>query len=187
MPAAVLDACVLVPAALRDTLLHAAQDRMFAVRWSERILDELTRTLVTGGMTSPEQAARLLRTMRRAFPQAMVDEDRIAPLVESMTNHPKDRHVAAAAVAAHAPLIVTLNARDFPTASLSVLAIEALSPDTFLTSLLATEPARVFNILKRQAAELRRPIVPLDQVLDNLALHVPVFVALVREALLAAE
>jgi len=44
--------------------------------------------------------------MRRAFPEAVETYEH---LIDSMTNHPKDRHVLAPAVAAEADVIVTLN------------------------------------------------------------------------------
>lgn len=49
--------------------------------------------------------------MRNAFPGAAVGG--WEALVEEMDNDPEDRHVAAAAVAAGADTIVTLNLSDF--------------------------------------------------------------------------
>lgn len=46
---AVLDANVLFPFTLRDTLLRAAAVRMFQAYWSEEILAEATRNLVKTG------------------------------------------------------------------------------------------------------------------------------------------
>lgn len=46
--AAVLDACVLYPLPLRDTLLRVAEQDLYAVRWSRRILDEVTSNLIRG-------------------------------------------------------------------------------------------------------------------------------------------
>jgi len=37
----VLDACVLIPASLRDTLLRAAEQGMYQMHWSELILEEV--------------------------------------------------------------------------------------------------------------------------------------------------
>ena len=42
----VLDACVLVPGSLRDTLLRAAEAGLYRLCWSDRILDELRLSLV---------------------------------------------------------------------------------------------------------------------------------------------
>jgi hypothetical protein len=45
--AVVLDACVLYPLPLRDTLLRVAQQTLYTPRWSGRILEEVARNLVT--------------------------------------------------------------------------------------------------------------------------------------------
>lgn len=44
---AVLDANVLIPAAPRDTLLRAAELGLFQPVWSDQILDEVQRNLVS--------------------------------------------------------------------------------------------------------------------------------------------
>jgi predicted nucleic acid-binding protein len=69
---AVLDANVLVPAALRDTLLRAAERGLYRPRRSDTILDELRRALVREGLTRDEGASRLIAAMRRAFRDAVV-------------------------------------------------------------------------------------------------------------------
>ena len=43
---AILDACVLYPATLRDLLLSLARDGLFHARWSDRIQDEWVRSLL---------------------------------------------------------------------------------------------------------------------------------------------
>ncbi len=49
-----------------------------------------------------------------------------------MQNHPKDRHVLAAAVTDNVDMIVTNNTKDFPRAACDKYEIEVLSPDKFL-------------------------------------------------------
>jgi type IV secretory pathway TrbD component len=92
----VLDACVLVPASLRDTLLGCAERRMYLPRWSNEILDELRRTLLEKLGRSPEQVDHLLAELNRHFADARVEG--FETLVALMTNDPGDRHVIAAAV-----------------------------------------------------------------------------------------
>jgi hypothetical protein len=55
-----LDACVLVPAPLRDTLLRLAERRLFGPRWTDEIMEEMVRTLVVV-QTLHEQADDLGR------------------------------------------------------------------------------------------------------------------------------
>ena len=53
-----------------------------------------------------------------------------------MTNHPKDRHVLAAAVAGRADTLVTENLKDFPPESAAPLGITVTGQDDFLLGLL---------------------------------------------------
>ena len=55
-PRVVLDANVLYPFTLRDTLLRSAEAGLCQVYWSAQILDEATRNLVLGGRMTARQA-----------------------------------------------------------------------------------------------------------------------------------
>jgi hypothetical protein len=101
----VVDANVLYPLTLRDTVLRAAAAGFYQLRWSKDILDEMERNLVAKGKIPPDKAARLRATMEKFFPEA--DVRGYQALVEAMPNHPKDRHVTAVAVKAGAQVIVT--------------------------------------------------------------------------------
>jgi predicted nucleic acid-binding protein len=177
---ATLDACVLVPAALRDTLLRTGAAGLYRPRWSDMILDEVERVLVREGMTTDVQARVLRDTMQAHFPEASVSGH--DGLIPAMTNDPKDRHVLAAAVVAGAQVIVTSNLRDFPTESLIPHRIEAQSPDEFLTDLFDLDPPLVLELVRQQAAALRRPPQLFAHVLEQLARHAPMFVEHLRVA-----
>jgi hypothetical protein len=75
------------------------------------------------------------------FPEAQVDG--YEKLTALMTNDSKDRHVAAAAVRAHAQVIVTLNLKDFQASSLTEWGIEARHPEQFLMDLYEIDPDTV--------------------------------------------
>lgn len=167
----VLDANVLYPFSLRDTLLRAAEAGLYQVYWSDEIMEETRRNLVASAGVSEEQAERLISLMKTAFPEALVTGH--AALVESMENHPKDRHVAAAASKAGAQVIVTMNLKDFIPLPAG---IEARSPDDFLCSLLELDPETMVALLRAQAAALRSPPVPLEKLLAGLAKTVPGFI-----------
>lgn len=109
--AAVLDASVLYPLPLRDTLLRIAETELYDVYWSEHILHEVVRNLIADGRTE-EQARRLTDTMTAAFEGAAVPQGAVDRIEPGMTNEPKDRHVLAAAVAAGANAVITLNLKD---------------------------------------------------------------------------
>src|SRR4051794_17228823 len=97
--AAGLDANVLYPLPLRDTLLRIAETELYDPYWSERILDEVARNLILDGRATEDQAGRLAAAMDGAFAGAAVPEEAIARLEPAMTNEPKDRHVLAATIA----------------------------------------------------------------------------------------
>jgi predicted nucleic acid-binding protein len=178
--AAVLDASVLYPLPLRDTLLRIAETELYDPYWSERILEEVARNLVADKRASEEQARRLIAAMAAAFDGAAVPQAAIDRLEGAMTNEPKDRHVLATAVASDAEAIVTLNLKDFPPEACEPFAIEPLHPDVFLLDLYGLDSDDVYEALKRQAAALSRPPMTPDELLDRLEVTVPSFVQTIR-------
>jgi predicted nucleic acid-binding protein len=169
---AVLDADVLYPMVLRDTLLRAAAAGCFRLHWSARILDEVIRNLIAMYGMEASKAEGLRHAMLTAFPEAEV-QGRDA--IESrMTNDPKDRHVAAAAVVAKASMIVTSNLRQFRTLPKGVVAV---SPDEFLQHLADSQPGRLRQALEAQVRAYRRPRVSMDGLLERLAIVAPGFAA----------
>jgi PIN domain len=55
-----VDANVLFPLTLRDTVLRAAAAGFYQLRWSAEILDEMERNLVSSGTMSTDKASRLV-------------------------------------------------------------------------------------------------------------------------------
>ncbi len=172
-PVAVLDACVLIPMPLADTLLRLAEPpALYEPRWADEILAEVTRTLIGRFGKTPEDARYRETAMREFFPEARVKD--YEPLVERMTNDPKDRHVLAAAVACRADYLVTFNLRHFPAESAKSHVANILGPSTFLIQLLAADPAAVEERLCDQAKAIG---VSADDLFSRLARSVPGFVA----------
>lgn len=154
MPSALLDACVLFPMYLRDTLLSTAEAGLYVPYWSQNILDEAMSNLILKGKVSVEQAENLEETMKAAFPEAMVT---VSPELEAvMTNNPKDRHVLAAAVMAKASIIVTHNLTDFDANALTPWKIKAFSPDEFLSNLFDDYPEEMVQVVRQQAQKYKR-------------------------------
>lgn len=149
----VLDTCVLFGGHLRDTLLRLAEARLYRPLWSADILQELERNLVGYGIDG-DKAARVIGLMREHFEDAEVEG--YAPLIATMTNDDKDRHVLAAAVRANAAAIVTSNLSDFPEDSTEPYRIDVISPDAFLIDQLDLSPGLVMRTLEEQAASHRR-------------------------------
>jgi len=171
----VLDTCVLAPMPLCDTLLRLAEDpALYLPKWSNDILLELRSTLQHMGYTAG-QVQRRITAMETAFGEAKVVGYEC--LLASMTNHPKDRHVVAAAVRCGADAIRTGNVKHFPTDSVAPYEIEVLTPDQFLVQQLDLNRELVMDRIRRQA-EVRG--VPMEELLFRLARHAARFTALAR-------
>jgi hypothetical protein len=84
------------------------------------------------------------------------------PLIASMKNEERDRHVAAAAVKAGAHVITTSNVKDFVHLPEGV---EAQSPDAFLCNLFDLDSPRFVELLREQAEDLVSPPVTFEEVL----------------------
>ncbi len=179
-----LDANVLFPLALCDTLLRAADAGLYQPYWSDQILEELENALVREQACSPESAARRVGQMRRYFPEAAVTG--FEHFIPAMLNDSGDRHVAAAAVAAGAQVIVTSNLRHFRLQDLPQ-GIGAQSPDEFLRNLFSLSPERLLQILHEQAEDLEAPPVSFEELLGGLAGTVPSFIDAVRSYIQATN
>jgi len=151
----VLDANVLYPFTLRDTLLRSAAAGFFQAYWSELLLEEATRNLVANSIVTADE-----------------------PLIAGMKNDEKDRHVAAAAVKAGAQVIVTMNLSDFGDLPDG---IEAQHPDEFLSNLFDLDPDSLTGIVQSQAADLKKPPRTFEEVVGALSKLVPDFAAAVRK------
>lgn len=178
----VLDACVLIPASLRDTLLRAAERGMYRLHWSELILEEVKRNLVKGGMTSSGDAQDLINVMSEFFAEAFVRG--FETLIPCMTNDEKDRHVLAVAVMSRSQVIVTSNIQDFSDTALAPFGIEAQTPDEFLIHLFNLNSKHIVKILTEQAQDLVEPPMSVQEVLEDLSLHAPRFVSAISPLLL---
>jgi hypothetical protein len=160
---------------LADTLLRLANARLYVPKWTDRIMCEVNRNLAGKFGLSGEQIAYRESEIRRHFPEAWVDG--YDDLIAAMTNHPKDRHVLAAAVKCKAELIVTLNAKDFPKTAVEPHAIGVVGPSTFLRDLYTLDPEKVSATIQRQAASISKPV---DYLLKRLQVNAPGFVDFLR-------
>ena len=93
-----------------------------------------------------------------------------------MTNHPKDRHVLAAAVVTKAEIVVTKNLKDFQEQDLKPWNIKSQSPDDFLGELFEEYPQTMVQILLTQSQKYKRTPLTLIQLLDKLNNQIPEFV-----------
>lgn len=168
-----LDSCVLYPYELRDLLLEIAHEHLYRVHWSAQILEDTVRNLVADARSTPEKASRFCAAMERAFPEALVEPP--PGLADQLGCDPGDRHVLAAAIAAKAEVIVTLNVRHFPTEVLEPLGIEAVTPDQFLCNLLDLDPGAMHGCLETIAARQSNPARTAQALLQILSRQAPTF------------
>ena len=93
---AVLDANVLYPVSLCDTLLRCALVDLYRPLWSNEILAEMVRNLIADGRATAVRANRRVEHMQHAFPQAIVRGYK-SP-ISGLGCHEKNRHVLSTAI-----------------------------------------------------------------------------------------
>lgn len=182
--AVVLDACVLAPMPLADTLLRLAEEpSLYRIVWTEELLQEIGGTLTKLGRTTA-QVERRLKFMRDYFPEAMYMLTR--EIVDAIPCLPdaNDRHVVAAAILGHANAIVTANTKDFPIECLSKYDLVCQTPDEFLIHQYHLNPGVVLEKLDAQATGIREQR---QGVLNRLKVPAPTFVNMVEKSTLSSS
>lgn len=150
-----IDACVLYPTVLREIVTGLAAAGAFTPLWSARILEEWAHAAARLGPGEEAVARGEIALLRARFPEAEVLPD---PATEARLWLPDgdDVHVLAAAIAARADVLLTLNIRDFPKSALDPEAILLRHPDEFLLEALARSPEAVARIVAQVHAEAAR-------------------------------
>jgi predicted nucleic acid-binding protein len=177
MFAALLDASVLYPMYLRDSLLRVAEQELYRPLWSPQILGEVSDALEQNAGLAPEVVDALLALIREHFPDAEIKS--YEELIPSLRlPDPDDRHVLAAAIKGNAEVLITANIRDFPESIEEEFGVAVQSPDVFLLERLSEDPERVVRALQDQVQPYTNPSMSVDDLLDLLGL--PGFAAAVR-------
>ena len=171
---ALLDANVLWSAALRDTLLLAAEENLFRPVWTRQILGEMARSLKARRPDlHPSRIDRTVDQILTHFPEALVEA--YEHLIPQMQNDAGDRHVLAAAVRARSNVLVTWNTRHFPPETCAPYDIEVQDPDEFLCDVWAADPSAMAKVLAMQGEHLLNPLRTVHEVLETLRRSVPQF------------
>ena len=165
---AVLDACVLYPAPVRDLLLHLAAAHLYTPKWTAVIHAEWIRNLLLNRPDlRPEQLEKTRAAMCAAFPDAEVGH--FESLIEGLAlPDADDRHLLAAAIRCQADVIVTANLKDFPAAALRPYDVEAQHPDAFVANLVDLNPEKAVEAFSLLVTRLKNPPRTTHQILDNL-------------------
>lgn len=146
------------------------------MRWSSQILDETQRAvekIMTARAISDgaERAFRSRQKMETAFPEALVEDYAVhMPLGQNLPDL-GDAHVLAAAVRTQAQTIVTENLKDFPSAVLLPLNLEARTADTFIADTIALDEGRAIQAIKQMLLRLRLPEKTADALLRDCEAH----------------
>lgn len=110
-------------------------------------------------------AARQITAIRKAFPDAMVDDyDEFKPEVKILPDGDDD-HVIAAACRCRASVLVTENIKDFPVSILSPLGIESKTSDDFIADTIDLDPLLAVRALARMRARFQNPKLSPDSLL----------------------
>ena len=178
---ALLDANVLFPFRKRDILLRFHHAGLFRARWTERILDEWTRSLLERKPHLEPSVRSQRRAMREHFPEAPVTG--YEPLIGTLElPDTADRHVLAAAIRCGAQHIVTDNLVDFPANILASYDIEAVDADGFLSRTFGLFPSEAFGVLRSlREAYSNPPFTPPEFVRDLVAKGLPRLAAQTEE------
>ncbi|MGH9497618.1 MAG: PIN domain-containing protein [Terriglobales bacterium] len=150
---AVLDACVLVPAALCDLLLRLAEEpAMYRPLWSQQIMAEMARALKSKLHRTAREVDHRRQQMNAAFPEAMITvPSELLKAVECIPDK-DDRHVLAAAIMARANTIITQNTRHFPKDCLDKYGVLCQTADDFLMHQFHLGPQFILDKLDDQGA-----------------------------------
>jgi hypothetical protein len=149
--------------------MQLALTDLFQAKWTNRIHDEwISNLLENRPDLKREQLEKTRRLMNAATRDCLVEG--YDGLIESVKLPDEDdRHVLAAAIHAHADVIVTFNLKDFPAKALRPFKIEAVHPDDFILRLIEVDSVAVHEAARLHRARLQNPPKSVDEYLLSLA------------------
>lgn len=165
---AILDACVLYPAPLRDFFMHLALLDTFRARWTEAIHDEWMRNVLQNRPDLRRDQLERTRELMNAHVRDCLVEDYESLIDTLELPDADDRHVLAAAIHAKADAVVTFNLKDFPAETLAPFGIEAIHPDAFIVTLIDENAAPVISAIENQQSSLKNPPRSMTELLETL-------------------
>jgi hypothetical protein len=166
-----LDTCVLLRLRVADVIMDLRHERVFSAHWTENIDAEFIRNMSGVHGIPLEKAQRRLDAMKARCPEwevAMTSAD-----FEAVPRKvdPKDRHVAAAALALrHAAdkdtenddepfdvILVTDNIKDLAKQPMKRLGVRVMRAGQFLDEAYKTQPEATTRAVLQAAEELKKP------------------------------
>jgi hypothetical protein len=180
----ILDSDVVFGINSTDLLMSLGHAGMFRPHWTKEILDGAERNIlkVRPGI-DPAQLRLRFDAMNEAIPDALIEVP--SGLETTMSNHPGDRHVVAAAVFIGAPTIVTNNLKHFLPEDCEPYGVEAQSADVFVEHLVSLNPAAVRDVFVA-IANRRRPPESVAELVNNMRGTFPPALAALDAAIVTA-
>jgi len=170
-----VDACSLVGVWQRNILLSLAEAELFRLRWSEKILNEteaaLVKIFIKRGIADDravKQAAAAVDAMRRAYPDASVEDYSSFLEVSKALPDKGDYHVLAAALKTRASMLVTENLKDFPMSIVEPMNIEVKTADDFIADAVGLDLALAIGALSKMRARFKKPELTADEMLTKM-------------------
>jgi predicted nucleic acid-binding protein len=160
------DTNTLYPYYVCDLLLHCAEEDIFTVLWSEDLLAELLDVIPRRQKKSRKSVEGMCNAIRAAFPDAEVPRADYEDLIDQMPGKDADDHVhSAAAIAAHAHVLLTHNTSDFPPRSLAKRGLRVTNVDQFMCEQFAEFPDDLVRVLRNQVEDTTKSKLDLDGLL----------------------
>jgi hypothetical protein len=153
-------------------VLGAAAAGLFVPLWSARILEEWQRAAARLGPEGAAVARAEAAVLAARWPAAAVLPDAQVQAGLHLPD-PDDTHVLAAAIAARADILLTLNRRDFPGRVLGAHGLVRRDPDSLLREFLDDAPdaiARVAEAVRARAEQVSGQPQPLRPLLKKAGL-----------------
>ena len=178
----ILDANVLYPRLLRDTLLSLAGENLYHARWSATINYEWVRNLARNKPDIADKLPAVVKLMCDSVSDCLVTHyEKLANSIE--LPDPDDRHVVVAAIVGHADAIITINIKDFPPAVLQPYGIEVQHPDEFVVNQLQLQKIPALSAIKKMRARWTNPARSAQELITAFELRgLPLTADLLREA-----
>ena len=163
------DTNILLSVRLLDLVMRSHAAGLIEVVWCDELMDEYERKLVEVRGFERDRAAAATDRFKAAAPEGRIDPSAYRHLVAGMTGRDPDDHVvSAAARGGGVDIILTENIRDFPDADTGA-DCAALTAAQVFAQLALTYPSDLAAIVRQASANLTRPLLTPDDILDRLA------------------
>jgi hypothetical protein len=154
---AFLDANILYPAFLRNVFMYLALRGLYRARWSARVHDEWSTSVLAKRTDLTRAALERTRSLMDAHIQDALVQGYEGLEATLHLPDPDDRHILAAAIHCGATAIITFNLRDFPEDALAPFGIRATHPDEFIRELFGVDQDAVLSAFRELRADYRNP------------------------------